>query len=38
MSLIDIIFLSLTEIVGDFGFKYFANEGGMVNFMIGSSG
>ena len=38
MSLIDITFLCLTEIVGDFGFKYFANEGGILNFITGFSG
>lgn len=38
MSFIDIFGLCLTEIVGDFGYKYFANEGGIKNFTIGTTG
>jgi len=38
MSVVDILGLSLTEIVGDFGFKYFANNGGVKNFAVGSVG
>lgn len=38
MSLVDILQLSLAEIVGDFGYKYFANEGGIANFAIGTTG
>jgi len=38
MSLAQIFGLSLTEIVGDFGYKWFANEGGIVPFAIGTVG
>jgi multidrug transporter EmrE-like cation transporter len=38
MSLAQIVGLSLTEIVGDFGYKWFANEGGFVPFAIGTAG
>lgn len=38
MSYHDIIPLCLAEIVGDFGYKLFANEGGIKNFTIGSIG
>ena len=38
MSYIDILLLCLTEIVGDFGFKEFANYGGIKNFAIGTVG
>ena len=38
MSFMDIFALSLTEIVGDFGYKYFANQGGIKNFAIGTTG
>lgn len=38
MSYIDIGSLALAEIVGDFGFKEFANKGGMPSFAVGSIG
>jgi multidrug transporter EmrE-like cation transporter len=38
MSLPQIIGLSLVEIVGDFGFKQYANHGGIKPFMIGTVG
>jgi len=38
MSYQDLIPLIFTEIIGDFGFKKFANEGGIQNFAIGSVG
>ena len=38
MSYVDILSLCLTEIVGDFGYKEFANKGGISNFCIGTSG
>jgi multidrug transporter EmrE-like cation transporter len=38
MSLIDIGSLTICEIVGDFGYKYFANGGGILPFAIGTSG
>lgn len=38
MSYIDIGSLALAEIVGDFGFKEFANKGGMPSFALGSIG
>jgi len=38
MSYIDIVLLSLVEIVGDFGYKEFANKGGMHNFFTGTAG
>jgi len=38
MSLPEIFALSCSEIVGDFGFKSFANGGGVVPFVIGLSG
>lgn len=38
MSFVDIFGLCLTEIVGDFGYKYFANTGGLTNFAIGTTG
>ena len=38
MSYYDIGLLCLTEIVGDFGYKEFANKGGLKNFLIGTSG
>jgi multidrug transporter EmrE-like cation transporter len=38
MSYLDIGWLCFTEIIGDFGFKQFANNGGIQNFMIGSAG
>lgn len=30
--------MSLVEIVGDFGYQYFANNGGIASFAIGTSG
>jgi len=38
MSVSQIIALSLTEVIGDFGFKSFANGGGIVPFTIGIGG
>ena len=38
MSYMDITALCLTEIVGDFGYKEFANKGGIQNFAIGTTG
>lgn len=38
MSYMDIGALCLAEIVGDFGFKAFANNGGIRNFTTGSIG
>ena len=38
MSYIDIGALTFTEIIGDFGYKSFANEGGIKNFMVGTVG
>jgi multidrug transporter EmrE-like cation transporter len=38
MSLVDIGVLSLVEIVGDFGLKKFANEGGAKNLAMGITG
>lgn len=38
MSYMDIGALCLAEIVGDFGFKAFANNGGIKNFATGSVG
>ena len=38
MSYYDIGLLCLTEIVGDFGYKEFANKGGLKKFLIGTSG
>jgi multidrug transporter EmrE-like cation transporter len=38
MSYSDIINLSLSEIVGDFGYKQYANHGGIKWFGIGTSG
>jgi multidrug transporter EmrE-like cation transporter len=38
MSYYDIGLLCLTEIVGDFGYKEFANKGGITNFSIGTIG
>jgi multidrug transporter EmrE-like cation transporter len=38
MSYQDILPLTLFEIVGDFGFKEFANKGGAGNFAVGSVG
>jgi len=38
MSLPQIVLLSMSEIIGDFGFKRYANKGGIVSFSIGSIG
>jgi multidrug transporter EmrE-like cation transporter len=38
MSYLDIGALCLTEIIGDFGYKEFANKGGIKNFAVGSVG
>jgi len=38
MSYTDIGFIVLTEIVGDFGYKMFAKNGGITNFLIGTGG
>jgi len=38
MSYADIILLSFVEIVGDFGYKEFANKGTIENFTIGTIG
>jgi multidrug transporter EmrE-like cation transporter len=38
MSYTDIGILCLTEIIGDFGYKEFANKGGIKNFCIGTAG
>ena len=38
MSYADIGALCLTEIIGDFGYKEFANKGGIKNFAVGSVG
>mgnify|MGYP003335617503 CR=1 FL=1 len=38
MSLAQITLLSLVEIVGDFGYKEFANKGGIKNFCVGTLG
>jgi multidrug transporter EmrE-like cation transporter len=38
MSLPEIIALTCVEIVGDFGYKQFANNGGIIPFTIGTLG
>ena len=38
MSYMDVAALCLTEIVGDFGYKEFANKGGILNFAVGTTG
>ena len=38
MSVAQIAGLSAVEIVGDFGFKEFANKGGLFPFLVGSFG
>ena len=38
MSLPQIIGLTLAEIVGDFGYKQFANNGGITSFAVGTAG
>ena len=38
MSYVDVICIALAEIVGDFGYKEFANKGGIERFAVGSLG
>jgi len=38
MSYFDLTALILTEIVGDFGYKEFADNGGIKNFLVGTTG
>jgi multidrug transporter EmrE-like cation transporter len=38
MSYQSIILLTLSEIIGDFGYKEFANKGGIKSFTIGTCG
>ena len=38
MSYVDILGISFSEIVGDFGFKEFANKGGIRPFAVGATG
>jgi multidrug transporter EmrE-like cation transporter len=38
MSYVEILALCLTEIIGDFGYKEFANKGGIQNFCVGTVG
>ena len=38
MSYQELIPLIFTEIIGDFGYKEFANKGGIQNFVIGTTG
>lgn len=38
MSYVEVAMLSLIEIVGDFGLKEFANNGGIKNLMVGIVG
>ena len=38
MSYLGIGALCLTEIIGDFGYKEFANKGGIKNFAVGTAG
>jgi multidrug transporter EmrE-like cation transporter len=38
MSFLDIGTLTICEIVGDFGYQYFANNGGFFPFAIGTTG
>ncbi len=38
MSYVDLTALILTEIIGDFGYKEFADKGGISNFTVGSLG
>ena len=38
MSLPEILIISIVEIIGDFGYKEFANNGGLIPFMIGTIG
>ena len=38
MSYVDILLLTFSEIIGDFGYKEFANKGGIQNFAAGVIG
>ena len=38
MSLPEILIISIVEIIADFGYKEFANNGGLIPFMIGTIG
>jgi multidrug transporter EmrE-like cation transporter len=38
MSYLDVLGLCLTEIIGDFGYKEFANKGVITNFAVGTTG
>jgi multidrug transporter EmrE-like cation transporter len=38
MSITEIVALSCVEIIGDFGYKQFANNGGITPFVIGTIG
>lgn len=38
MSIPQIFALSIVEIIGDFGYKEFANKGGVIPFIIGTIG
>lgn len=38
MSLVEVTALTLSEIVGDFGFKQFANQGGIIPLVTGIVG
>lgn len=38
MSYVDIICIAVAEIVGDFGYKEFANKGGIKPFAVGTIG
>jgi multidrug transporter EmrE-like cation transporter len=38
MSVAQIVGLSAVEIIGDFGFKQFANSGGLIPFLFGVGG
>lgn len=38
MSYVDLTLLIVTEIIGDFGYKKFADKGGVANFMTGTVG
>jgi multidrug transporter EmrE-like cation transporter len=38
MSVSQILLLSIAEIIGDFGFKFFADGGGIIPFVVGIIG
>ena len=38
MSYVDIVFLTASELIGDLGYKHFANHGGGDKFAIGTAG